>query len=101
MIKCSWPISAIGERIRVALRLVGRDPVGLETGVGAEEAWQQRRNAEVELVDAARRWVVLKAASALLRGALDRHRAARRDPLMVRAGEIFMLLTRRAFSRVA
>ncbi len=72
----------------------------LETGVGAEEAWQQRRNAEVELVDAARRWVVLKAASTLLGGALDRHRAARRDPLMVRAGEIFALLTRGAFARL-
>ena len=72
----------------------------LETGVGAEEAWQQRRNAEVELVDAARRWAVLKAASTLLGGALDRHRAARRDPLMVRAGEIFAVLTRGAFARL-
>ena len=72
----------------------------LESGVGAEEAWQQRRNAEAELVDAARRWVALKAASTLLGGALDRHRAARRDPLMVRAGEIFALLTRGAFVRL-
>lgn len=72
----------------------------LETGVGAEEAWQQRRNAEVELVDAARRWVVLKAASVLLGGALDRHRTARRDPLMIRAAEIFAMLTLGAFARI-
>ena len=40
----------------------------LEGGIGAEAAWQQRRNAEAELVDAARRWAVLKTASALLGG---------------------------------
>ncbi|MBV9288931.1 MAG: AAA family ATPase, partial [Hyphomicrobiales bacterium] len=77
-----------------------RRRIELESGVGAEEAWQQRRNAEAELVEAARRWVTLKAASALLDGALDRHRAARRDPLMVRAGEIFALLRQGAFARL-
>ncbi len=70
----------------------------LEEGVGAEEAWQQRRNAEAELVEAARRWAVLKAASALIGSAIDRHRASRRDPLMTRAGEIFALVTGGAFS---
>jgi chromosome segregation protein len=70
-----------------------REGEALETGVGAEEAWQQRRNAEAELMEAARRWAVLKAASALLGGALERHRAARRDPLMTRAGAIFALTT--------
>ena len=57
-----------------------------ESGIGAEAAVQQRRNAEAELVEAARRWAVLKAASVLLGGALEHHRAARRDPLMTRAG---------------
>ena len=42
-----------------------------ESGIGAEAAVQQRRNAEAELVDAARRWAVLKAASVLLGGALS------------------------------
>jgi uncharacterized protein YhaN len=69
-----------------------------ESGIGAEAALQQRRNAEAELVDAARRWAVLKAASALLGGALDDHRARRRDPLMTRAGEAFATLTGGAFS---
>ena len=68
-----------------------------EGGIGAEEAWQQRRNAEAELIETARRWLVVKTASALLGGALDRHRAARRDPLMMRAGAIFSLLTGGAF----
>jgi uncharacterized protein YhaN len=69
-----------------------------ESGIGAEAAVQQRRNAEAELVEAARRWAVLKAASALLGGALDHHRAARRDPLMTRAGEAFATLTGGAFA---
>ncbi|HSV00192.1 MAG TPA: chromosome segregation protein SMC, partial [Roseiarcus sp.] len=68
-----------------------------ESGIGAEAALQQRRNAEAELVEAARRWAVLKAASALLGGALERHRAMRRDPLMTRAGEVFATLTGGAF----
>jgi uncharacterized protein YhaN len=69
-----------------------------ESSTGAEAALQQRRNAEAELVDAARRWAVLKAASALIGGALDDHRARRRDPLMTRAGEAFATLTGGAFS---
>ena len=69
-----------------------------ESGIGAEAAVQQRRNAEAELVDAARRWAVLKAASVLLGGALEHHRAARRDPLMTRAGEAFATLTGGAFA---
>ena len=69
-----------------------------ESGIGAEAALQQRRNAEAELVEAARRWAVLKAASVLLGGALEHHRAARRDPLMTRAGEVFATLTGGAFA---
>ncbi len=69
-----------------------------ESSIGAEAALQQRRNSEAELVDAARRWAVLKAASALLGGALEHHRATRRDPLMTRAGEAFAILTGGAFS---
>ena len=71
-----------------------------ESGIGAEAALQQRRNAEAELLEAARRWAVLKAASALLGGALDHHRAQRRDPLMARAGEVFATLTGGAFTRL-
>src|ERR1700677_3139510 len=69
-----------------------------ESGIGAEAALQQRRNAETELLEAARRWAVLKAASVLLSGALEQHRAARRDPLMARAGDVFATLTGGAFA---
>lgn len=77
-----------------------RKRVEFESGIGAEAALQQRRNAEAELVEAARRWAVLKAASTLLGGALERHRATRRDPLMTRAGEVFATLTGGAFARL-
>ena len=77
---------------------LSRERAALEGGVGAEIAWQQRRNAETELVDAARRWLVLKTASQLLGAALERHRAERRDPLMIRAGEVFVTLTGGDFS---
>jgi uncharacterized protein YhaN len=69
-----------------------------ESGIGAEAALQQRRNAEAELVEAARCWAVLKAASTLLGGALERHRATQRTPLMTRAGEVFATLTGGAFA---
>jgi uncharacterized protein YhaN len=69
-----------------------------ESGIGAEAALQQRRNAEAELVEAARCWAVLKAASTLLGGALEHHRTARRDPLMTRAAELFAMLTGGAFA---
>ena len=75
-----------------------RERDALAGGVGAEVAWQQRRNAEAELVEAARSWAVLKAASLLLGKALERHSALRRDPLMTRAGAIFATLTGGAFS---
>ncbi len=70
----------------------------LDGGFGAEAAWQQRRNAEAELAEAARRWTVLKTASALVGVALERHSSTRRDPLLTRAGEIFATLTGGAFA---
>ncbi len=75
-----------------------RERAVLESGVGAEVAWQQRRNAEAELVEAARRWAVLKASSLLIGAALERRRAAQRDPMMTRAGEVFAMLTGNAFA---
>jgi uncharacterized protein YhaN len=77
-----------------------REREELENGVGSEVAWQQRRNAEAELVESGRRWAVLRAASLLLGKALEQHSAARRDPLMTRAGEVFATLTGGAFSEL-
>jgi uncharacterized protein YhaN len=78
-------------------RLV-RELATLEQGVGAEIALQQRRNAEAELLDAAREWMVLKLGALLIGEVIDRHRASQQDPLMTRAGALFSTLTGGAFS---
>jgi uncharacterized protein YhaN len=72
-----------------------------QAGFGSETAWQQRMNAEAELQEAARDWLVLRLASNMLGDALDRHRATRQDPLMQRASELFADLTGGAFSGIA
>ncbi|MDB5642299.1 MAG: hypothetical protein JWN07_1616 [Hyphomicrobiales bacterium] len=72
-----------------------------QAGFGSETAWQQRMNAEAELQEAAREWLVLRLASAMLNDALERHRATRQDPLMQRASALFAELTGGAFSGIA
>ncbi|MGF6232320.1 uncharacterized protein YhaN [Inquilinus ginsengisoli] len=65
----------------------------LEMGVGAEIAAQQRRNAEAELVEAARNWAVRKIGALMIGAAVERHRASQEDPLLARAGALFAMLT--------
>jgi hypothetical protein len=71
-----------------------------EQGLGSEAASQQRVNAEGEMQEAARSWLVLRLAGAMLAEALERHRASRQDPLMERASALFAALTGGAFSGV-
>jgi uncharacterized protein YhaN len=71
-----------------------------EQGLGSEAASQQRVNAEGEMQDAARSWLVLRLAGAMLADALERHRATRQDPLMARASGLFAALTGGAFSGI-
>ncbi len=75
-----------------------RELATLEQGVGAEVALQQRRNAEAEMLEAAREWAVLKLGAMLVGKVIDRHRASQQDPLMVRAGALFTTLTGGVFS---
>ena len=74
-----------------------RDRATLEQGVGAEVALQQRRNAEAELVNAAREWTILKLGALLIGQVIDRHRTSQQDPLMTRAGALFSTLTGGSF----
>ena len=69
-------------------------------GTGSETAWQLRMNAEAEMQEAAREWIVLRLASGMLADALERHRAGRQDPLLQRAGAIFSALTGGAFAGI-
>jgi uncharacterized protein YhaN len=72
----------------------------LENGVGSEVVWQQRRNAEAELRQLARDWAALKIGELLLETALERQRAARKDPLLARASEFFSTLTGGVFAEI-
>jgi uncharacterized protein YhaN len=75
-----------------------RERAALEQGVGAEVALQQRRNAEAELVDAAREWAVLKLGALLIGHVIDRHRTSQQDPLMTCASALFSTLTGGSFA---
>jgi uncharacterized protein YhaN len=77
-----------------------RDRAALEQGVGAEVALQQRRNAEAELVDAAREWAVLKLGALLIGHVIDRHRTSQQHPLMTRASALFSTLTGGSFAEL-
>lgn len=70
----------------------------VEGATGAEIALQQRRNAETEIVDSAREWLVLKFGARMIETALRRQRQGRQEPLMARAGELFGLLTGGVYS---
>ena len=69
----------------------------LEDAVEAEVALQQRRNAEAEMVEAAREWAVLRVGAAMMGAAIARQRIGRQEPLMSRAGELFAILTGGSF----
>ena len=71
-----------------------------EQGLGSEAASQQRVNAEGEMQEAARSWLVLRLAGAMLADALERHRATRQNPVMERASALFAALTGGAFSGI-
>ena len=66
--------------------------------VAAEVALQQRRNAETEMLEAAREWAVLSIGAAMIGTAITRQRQSRQEPLMARAGAFFSTLTGEAFS---
>lgn len=69
-----------------------------EGSVDAEVAIQQRRNAEAEMSEAARDWVVLSLAAGMIGTAITRQRLGAQEPMMARAGELFALLTGGAFT---
>lgn len=72
-----------------------------EASEGSELAALQRHSAEVEIVDVARHWAVLKLASTMLGAAMERHRQTQADPLLQRAGALFATLTGGSFARLA
>jgi uncharacterized protein YhaN len=73
----------------------------LHKGVGAELANQQRKNAETELLNAARDWTVLKLGALLVGRAIEKARASQHSPLINRAGELFSTITGGSFIGIA
>ncbi|MEO8882774.1 MAG: hypothetical protein ABI377_05075, partial [Devosia sp.] len=71
-----------------------------EAGTGSELAAFERHGAETEIVAAARLWAVRKIAATMLGAAIEKHREAQSDPLMLRAGALFNMLTGGSFSGV-
>jgi uncharacterized protein YhaN len=69
-------------------------------GLGSEEASQQRVNAESEMQEVARNWLVLRLAGSMLNDAIKRHADTRQDPLIQRASSLFATLTGGLFSGI-
>lgn len=72
----------------------------LETGTSAEYAVFEKLAAEDEAKELARQWVVLKLAAHMLASSVESYREQRADPVILRAGELFSLLTGGRFSRL-
>jgi uncharacterized protein YhaN len=75
-----------------------REREHLDTAAGAERAAFARNAAEVEIIEVARQWVVLKLASTLLSAALELHRDDQDDPVLRSAAQLFSGLTKGGFA---
>jgi chromosome segregation protein len=71
-----------------------------ETGESAEMAAFEKRAAEEDARELARRWAVIRLASDILQSSLDSYRQSQADPMILRAGERFSSLTDGAFVRL-
>jgi uncharacterized protein YhaN len=77
-----------------------RQRAALESGVSAEYAVFEKLAAEQEAKDLARQWVVLKLAAHMLGSSMEAYREQQADPVMIRAGALFSLLTGGRFARL-
>lgn len=82
----------------VVLDRAQRDHDMLAQGRDAVGAARDREEAATELLAVSRRWLVRAAAAKLTARAIERHRAAVQDPLLIRAGQLFQKATGQAFS---
>lgn len=65
----------------------------IENGVGAEGAAFDLESANADIAASAREWAVPKIGSLLVGHVIEQHRVSQRDPLMIRAGDLFAGLT--------
>jgi len=91
-------LGAENDRLYAELGQKRHERARYEAGMGAELAAFERQAAAAEIQAEARRYAVLKIAATLLGTAMDRHREAQADPMLLRAGSLFAALTDGAFS---
>ncbi|BBU62116.1 hypothetical protein MSC49_20510 [Methylosinus sp. C49] len=70
----------------------------LAAGRDAEAAAHEKAEAGAELLSVSERWITRAAAARLAARAIERHRAAVQDPLILRASALFALATAGAFT---
>ena len=83
-----------------ALTAARRRREEMEAGSGAESAVFEKHAAEAELLDIARDWVRLRLASTVLGAAMEHHRSAHGDPMILRAGTLLDTLTHGSLQRL-
>jgi len=96
--RASEALNVENDRLHARLGQKQLQREALEGGRGAELAAFQRTGAEAEIVSTARQWAVRRIAALMLGAAIDRHREAQTDPLLVRATEHFATLTGGSFT---
>ena len=78
-------------RAREAFQAVGGDDVAARAAASKQEAL-------AEMQETAERYVRIKTSAMLLQWAIDRYRREKQAPMLKRAGELFMIITRGSFS---
>jgi uncharacterized protein YhaN len=84
-----------------ALEQARRRRTDLHEKEAAQSASQELHSALAELASYANDWARTRAASILLKEAIDRFRQEHQNPLLLRAGEIFRRITQGSFERFA
>jgi uncharacterized protein YhaN len=83
-----------------ALTTARRRREQMEAGAGAESAVFEKHAAEEELLEIAREWVRLRLASSVLGAAMEHHRTAHGDPMILRAGALLSTLSHGSLQRL-
>jgi uncharacterized protein YhaN len=73
---------------------------GMDGSARAAEATEAAQTALAEIRDAAERYIILRMASVVLRGGIERNRAATQGPVLTRAGRLFSTLTGGSFENL-
>ncbi len=100
---CEAELKLLGERREEAV-VAHTDARKAFDAIGGDDtaarAAADRHEALAAMQDAAERYVRVRASGILLRWAVERYRKEKQGPLLMRAGELFRVLTRNSFERL-